>query len=255
MDAFIFRFTAAQLRKVPSRYLGFLVASGHCCNELASLLPYIVFEHDLNAANEVESAFILARRFTVDRIVISKIIEYGKLCSEFFRRFEKPDEELFQQQKEAYAPISAEIGGAKWARILRNKASFHYDQKHAVDSLEKLNGSHPLRMFAGRTKGLTLFEFSEEIMGRTIFEDAGDGDIGKGMDNASKFIVALVKSVTGFHAGMTIAVFKAFDMVSERQQDVLREQYCASPDDNRIPITISSAYIDAYRKKGAGKDA
>ena len=52
MDAFVFRFTAKRLRAIPSHYVGFLVASGHCCNELAILLPYIVFEHDLKRAND-----------------------------------------------------------------------------------------------------------------------------------------------------------------------------------------------------------
>jgi len=250
MDAFIFRFAATQLRKVPSRYLGFLIASGHCCNEFVNLLPYIVFEHDLNEANEVESAFIFSRRLTIDRVVISKIIEYGNLCGDFFRGFEVRDEGLFRQLEEAYAPISRKIGSAKWARILRNKASFHYDKKHALESLERLDDQHPLRMFAGRTKGLTLFEFSEEIMGRSIFEAAGDGDIRKGMDAANKFVVELVSSITRFHADMTMAVFAAFGMVSEREQGVLREKYCASPDETRIPITVSSVYIDAHRRKG-----
>lgn len=39
---------AKRLRAIPRDYLGFLVASGHCCNELAILLPYIIYEHDLS---------------------------------------------------------------------------------------------------------------------------------------------------------------------------------------------------------------
>jgi hypothetical protein len=62
MDAFIFRFSAKQLRTIPLHYAGFLIASGHCCNELAILLPYIVFEQDLSHANEVETALILTRK-------------------------------------------------------------------------------------------------------------------------------------------------------------------------------------------------
>jgi hypothetical protein len=56
MDAYIFRFDAKKLRAIPRRYLGFLVASGHCCNELSVLLPYIIFDHDLTDANEFEAA-------------------------------------------------------------------------------------------------------------------------------------------------------------------------------------------------------
>lgn len=88
MDAFVFRFDAKRLRAIPRDYLGFLVASGHCCNELAILLPYIIFEHDLRRANDFEIAFILTRKFTIDRILISKIFEYGKLCSKFFKQHE-----------------------------------------------------------------------------------------------------------------------------------------------------------------------
>jgi len=35
MDTFIFKFDANRLRKMPPDYLGFLITSGHCCNELA----------------------------------------------------------------------------------------------------------------------------------------------------------------------------------------------------------------------------
>ena len=59
MDAFVFQFDAKRLRAVPRDYLGFLVASGHCCNELAIQLPYILFEQDLRRANDFEIAFIL----------------------------------------------------------------------------------------------------------------------------------------------------------------------------------------------------
>ena len=66
-------FTAKQLRATPSRCLGFLIASGHCCDERAILLPYIIFEHDLETATDVETAFILTRKFTIDRILIFEI--------------------------------------------------------------------------------------------------------------------------------------------------------------------------------------
>jgi hypothetical protein len=85
MDAYIFRFNVDDLRKIESRALGFLISSGHCCNELVALMPYIVFEQSLDDANDVESALILARRYTIDRIIVSKIVEYDELCAKFFR--------------------------------------------------------------------------------------------------------------------------------------------------------------------------
>jgi len=249
MDAFIFQFDAKRLRAIPPDYLGFLVASGHCCNELAILLPYIIYEHDLTRANDFEIAFILTRKFTVDRILISKISEYGKLCSKFFRDHEGSSDPLISELAKTFDPIAAKIKAAKWAAILRNTISFHYDPQHALTSLERLDDSHPLRVMAGPLKGLTLFEFAEEITSRPIFEAAGRGDIGKGMDTASSFIVELVNTITTFHARFTTSMFRVHGMVSERIQMKLRNRYCATPGDVRIPISVSAAYVKALQSK------
>lgn len=191
MDGFVFRFDAKRLRAIPRGYLGFLVASGHCCNELTILLPYIIYEHDLRRANDFEIAFILTRKFTIDRILISKIFEYGKLCSKFFKRHKGSVDPFILELAKTFDPIAAKIGTAKWAAILRNTISFHYDPQHALKSLDRLDDNHVLRLMAGRLKGQTLFEFAEEITTRPIFEAAGNGDIGKGMDAANAFIVEL----------------------------------------------------------------
>jgi hypothetical protein len=253
MDAFRFRFDAKHLRKVPERYLGFLIASGHCCNELAILLPYILFEHDLRRANDVECAFILTRKFTIDRILISKIVEYGELCLKFFDDKNGPSDTLLLELSKNYEPIAAQIKSAKWARILRNKISFHYDYQQAISALNKLDDNHPLQLIAGKIKGVTLFDFAEEIVSRPIFEAAGGGDIGKGMDIASKFIVSLVSSITSFHARMTIALFKSFGMISERVQSDLREKYCAAPGEIRVPISLSTKYLNSLKTKNINK--
>ncbi len=157
MDAFVFRFDAKRLRLIPRGYLGFLVASGHCCNELAILLPYIIYEHDLRKANDFEIAFILTRKFTIDRILISKIFEYGKLCSRFFKRHHGSTDPFLTGLAKTFEPIAAKIKDAKWAAILRNTISFHYDPEYALTSLDRLDGDHPLSFMAGRLKGLTLF--------------------------------------------------------------------------------------------------
>jgi hypothetical protein len=136
MDGYIFRFDARKFRKIPKRYLGFLVASGHCCNELTILLPYIIFEHELMDANEFEAAFIQTRKFTIDRIIISKIVEHGELCSKFFKANEDPTDTRLLELKKSYEPIAARISSAKWARVMRNKISFHYDPEHALNALD-----------------------------------------------------------------------------------------------------------------------
>lgn len=253
MDAFIFRFDAKKLRAIDRRYLGFLVASGHCCNELSILLPYIVFEHNLKRANAFEAAFILTRKYTIDRILISKIVEYGELCLKLFKSRNGASDPLLLELSKNYDPIAAKIKSAKWARVLRNKISFHYDPQYALEALDRLDDDHPMHFMAGRIKGLTLFEFAEEIASRPIFEAAGKGDIGSGMDAANAFILDLVGSITAFHAQATISMFKAFGMVSERSQTKLRKKYFAAPGDILIPISVSPATVQRVRSKNKGK--
>jgi hypothetical protein len=247
MDAFVFQFDAKKLRAVPREYLGFLVASAHCCNEIAILLPYIIYEHDLKRANEVEVAFILTRKFTVDRILISKIFEYGKLWSKFLKGHQRSADPFIAELAETFDPIAAKIKAAKWVAVLRNTISFHYDSQQALTSLDRLDENHSLRIVSGWLKGLTLFEFAEEITSRPIFELAGKGDIAGGIDAANAFILELVNTITAFQAHATISMFRKHGMVSERIQMKLRDRYCAAPGDVRIPISISEAYVKALR--------
>jgi hypothetical protein len=104
-----------------------------------------------------------------------------------------------------------------------------------------------MRVIAGKIKGLTLFDFAEEIVSRPIFEAAGNGEIRRGMDVANKFIVSLVGSISRFHARTTISLFKSYGLISERAQSKLREKYCAAPGDVRVPISISSAYVNSRK--------
>jgi len=238
MEAFIFRFTVDDLRKIESRALGFLIASSHCCNELVTLMPYIAFEQSLEKANEVESALILARRHTIDRIIISKIVEYDGLCQKFFQHESAGVDEFYVSLKRKYEKINSEIKAEKWARILRNKASFHYDERYAFESLDKLEGSHPLRMVLGRMSGVTLLEFSEEILSRPIFERAGAGDIEEGMGAVDRFIVNSIRVIRDFHANSLIEAFKKYGLVTKRESTELRDEYCGSIGIDRVPISI-----------------
>jgi hypothetical protein len=254
MDAFKFIFAAKRLRAVPERHLGFLVASGHCCNELIILMPYIIFEHELKDANAVETAFILTRKFTVDRILVSKIVEYDELCAKYFKRADRSGDSLLLELSQKYAPIAETIKSAKWAHTLRNKISFHYDPRHALSALDNLNDNHPLELTAGILKGITLFDFAEEIVARPIFETAGDGDVGRGMDAADLFVREMVSSITRFHAHATQRMFATFGMVSERVKGELRERYCGVPGKLRIPLSPSLAYLEARAKKKGKSD-
>lgn len=251
MDVYVFRFSAKQLKAIDQRALSFLIASAHCCNEFVALMPYIVFEHSLKNANEVEEAFILVRRFTIDRIVVSKIVEYGELCDKFCEEIRDLSEEWATQIRANYDGIRKKIRSAKWARILRNKTSFHYDRKHALESVIRLPDEHPLRLLAGRMKGVTLYDFAEEVVSRPIFEAAGNGDIGKGMTASNKFLVDLVSEITTFHAEATKLLFKVSNLVSVRDKKELRDEYCGVPRRRRIPLSISSKYASERQRKKA----
>ena len=102
---------------------------------------------------------------------------------------------------------------------MRNKISFHYDRDYSLAAVGKLDDDHPLKLIVGRIKGITLFDFAEEIVARPTFEEAGGGDIGRGMDVANKFIVDLVGAITSFHARATISMFKAFGMLTPAHQN------------------------------------
>lgn len=243
METYIFKFSADDLRKIDSDVLGFLISSGHCCNELSAMMPYIAFEQSLDGANEVESALILVRRYTIDRIIISKIVEYRNLCLKFFGRRRGLSGPFISSLQLDYEATCGVLDIPKWAKILRNKASFHYDDKYALESLGNLDGNHSLRLIAGKIKGITLFEFSEEILSRPIFESAGAGDIGIGMNVVNRFILDSISSITSFNARSVIAAFKEYGLVTERDRMDLRESYCGVPGSDHVPISISSNFI------------
>lgn len=138
METYVFKFSADDLRKIDSRVLGFLISSGHCCNELSAMMPFIAFEQSLQGANEVESALILARRYTIDRIIISKIVEYRILCEKFVGHQREVSSSFISSLKSDYEATVRVLAVPKWAKILRNKVSFHYDEKYALESLAEL---------------------------------------------------------------------------------------------------------------------
>jgi hypothetical protein len=254
MNAHLFQYSAKQLKALDQSVLGFLIASGHCCNELSVLMPYIVFEQSLKDANDIEAAFILTRRFTIDRIIVSKIVEYDEMWRRFLKMSADVHAEFLKELIDRYRPIAEEIKAAKWARILRNKASFHFDGEYAYEALMNLDDEHPLRLFAGRIKGITLFDLSEEAISQRLFRLAGDGDVGNGMAVVEKFVREMIGSITSFHAQVAISVMKKHGILAQRQQCQMRDQYCAVPGELRVPLSIASSYIEAVRSKEAGKD-
>ena len=59
-------------------------------------MPYVAFEYSLENANEAEAAFILTRRYTIARIMISKIAEYDELCKDNFTKIQQTSAPLLE---------------------------------------------------------------------------------------------------------------------------------------------------------------
>lgn len=243
MESYIFQFKASDFRKIEARSLGFLLSSGHCSNELSALMPYIAFEHTLEGTNDVEAALIISRRYTIDRIVVSKVVEYNKLCADFVKSIPQGDTSFASILKADVEAVRSKIKPPKWALIMRNKASFHYDQSFATSSMHGLDDEHPLRLIAGKIKGITLFEFSEEILSHSIFKEAGQGDIGIGLSAVRNFLLMAISVITTFQATSMIAAFKHFELSSSRDRVDLREEYCGDPSALKIPLSLSEEGI------------
>jgi hypothetical protein len=239
VDVYVYKLTVAQLRSIPPRFLGFLLASSHCCNELAAFLPFVLFEQDITQATEVESAFIRSRAFTVDRVLTSKIVEYGKLCSKFLNKQSdvKSDPLLVKIAKD-YEPISNEINPAKWAAILRNTVSFHYDQQHVLKTLEKLKDDEAMQFIASDLKGMTLFDFADYPISYHLLELAGHGDTDKGIVVINQFIKKLIFSIMEFHASTTKAIFLQNGIMLDCEIKEIRSHYCARIGDIYIPLSV-----------------
>jgi hypothetical protein len=237
----IFKLTVGELRSIPDRYLGFLLASSHCCNELAALVPFVVFEQDLAEAGShtVESAFIRSRVFTVDRVLVSKIIEYGTLCSEFLDEVEC--DPLLVKIAKDYEPLSKEIKSAKWARILRNKVSFHYDQEHVLKTLEGWKDDEKLQFTAGfEMRGATLFDFVDNLISHHMLEYAGGGDAKAGIEVVNTFIIRLIFLIVDFHAQATTDIFIHNGVMLDYEKGELRSEYCARVGEVYIPLVSLS---------------
>ena len=201
-------------------------------------MPFVLFEQDLAkaGANSVESAFIRSRVFTVDRVLSSKIVEYGNLCAAFLKDVDETSDPLLLSIAKDYEPISKEIRSAKWTRILRNTASFHYDQKHALNTLANAKDDEPLQFTRSELKGVTHFDFAENLISSDMLEYAGSGDTKVGIDVVNQFIKTLVFSIMDFHARTTKEIFVKNGILLDCDIGELRPEYCANIGDFHIPL-------------------
>lgn len=237
MEISIFRFTAKQLQSVHADHLGFIIASSHCCNELTCVLPYIMFEQDIEKANEAESALINIRFFTVVRFQISKIFEYRELCNNYVGKIRRTFPALASRLQDESGKISRSINRARWAETVRNKASFHFDESYAMDVFKRLPPETSLALLAGNLRGLTAYDFADKAIVQAMFVEAGSGDEGAGKDVVLRWAIDLQKQITTFHAEIIKHIFQQLDIFQKEEKASIRDEWCATPGTLGIPLS------------------
>lgn len=236
MNVWAYRFTAKQLRSIHPDHVGFILASSHCCNELTSVAPYLIFEQDTDEVNEVEQALILIRFFTLVRLQIGKIFEYRDLCNEYVAKIRRTFPATAERIGERSKLISRRIRAAGWAETVRNKVAFHFDSSYAAEALNNLTPDHELKFIVGQTRGVTAFDFADRILTAAMFIEAGKGDYEAGRDAVQKWTIELQSEIAAFHARTIQEIFQQYGLMKEAEELELRDQYCSSPGKAFIPI-------------------
>jgi hypothetical protein len=233
-----FRFTAKQLRSIHPDHLGFILASSHCCNELTSVSPYLIFEHDLEAANEVEKAFIHLRFFTLVRLQIGKFVEYRDLCNKYVGAIRKTFPATARKIGVRSSAISRRIKAARWAETVRNKVAFHFDTNYALGALDKVDAEQKLKFIVGRMRGVAAFDFADRIIVNSMFLEAGAGDESKGEHIVLKWASGLQRQIADFHAETMQELFAQYGLMKTHEEMELRDDYCANP--GSVCISLST---------------
>lgn len=237
LEVSLFHFSARQLQTIPADHLGFLIASSHCCNELICVMPYIIFEQDIEEANEVERALINIRFFTIVRHQIAKIFEYRELCNDYVGRIRKRFPSLAEGVQEETKLISRRISAAKWAQAVRNKVAFHFDAQYAAEILARTPLDQELAFIAGRYRGQTAFDFADRIVVEAMFLDAGNGDREFGQDVVTKWTIELQRQIEEFHARIVGQIFSQYGIFQKEERSEIRDAWCALPGQIAIPLS------------------
>ena len=244
MKVWTFRFTAKQLQAIHSDHLGFVLASSHCCNELTCLSPYIIFEFDIEQANDIEKAFINLRFFTIVRMQIAKIFEYRDLCNQYIGKIRKTFPAMATKLSDGSREISRRINEAKWAATVRNKIAFHFDASYALQALGDVPPKQELRFIVGRMHGVTDFDFADRVLVRAMFLEAGAGNEELGKDVVRTWTIQLQKQITTFHAAAIEQIFTPYGLLQSPVEGELRDSYCAEP--GSIATPLSTTDIDHH---------
>lgn len=237
MDVSLFRFTAKQIQSIDADHLGFLIASSHCCNELICVMPYIIFEQDIEKANEAERALIQIRFYTIVRHQIAKIFEYRELCNAYVGKIRKMSPSLAESVDEEIKLISRGTNTAKWAQTLRNKVAFHFNAQYATEISSRAPPDQELCFIVGNYRGLTAFDFADRIIVDAMFVDAGNGDRSRGQDIVMKWTIELQREIEKFHAKIVRQIFAQYGIFQNEEVIEIRDAWCAVPGQIAIPLS------------------
>ncbi|HEY5067107.1 MAG TPA: hypothetical protein VIJ04_20070 [Xanthobacteraceae bacterium] len=243
MEVSLFRFSARQLQTIHADHLGFIIASSHCCNELICVMPYIIFEQDIEEANEVERALINIRFFTIVRHQIAKIFEYRELCNDYVSAIRKTFPSLAESVREETKLISRRIGAAKWAQVVRNKVAFHFDDQYAAEILKQTPPDQELIFIVGKHRGQTAFDFADRIIVESMFVDAGNGDRELGLNVVKEWTIELQRQIEGSHARVVSQIFSQYGIFRNKELSEIRDAWCALPGQVAIPLSTRGGSI------------
>ncbi len=237
MEVSLFRSSAKQLQEIHPDHIGFLIASSHCCNELISVMPYIVFEQDIEQANEVERAIINVRFYTIVRHLIAKIFEYRDLCDAYVGKIRKTFPAMVETVQQEAKLVSRQINDAKWAKTIRNKVAFHFDATFAADISSRIPPDQELIFIAGKYRGQTTFDFADRIIVYAMFLDAGDGDKEVGEDVVRKWTIEMQRQIEQFHAKIALQIFNQYGIFRKEELGEIRDAWCSVPGEIAIPLS------------------
>lgn len=239
MKLYIFRFSASDLKKLPPKHRGLLIASAHCVNELLSVALYTILEQRAEGLTEGEGSLLTIRQMTLLRFQASKILEFRNLASKWLSLIKDDDQDLFESAIVKLKPVTERVAQEGWIRTLRDRSSFHYDLVYAEDSLATFKDNASLSFVAGAIQSANAFSFAEEIMSTPVFREAGEGDIGRGINALADFAHDLQRPIIDFTAWIIGETFNRAGIKFSREKSSIRDALCADESTPRIPLIFA----------------
>jgi len=204
-------------------------------------MSYIIFEQDVEKANEVEKSLIDIRFFAIVRHQIAKIFEYRDMCNKYIGKIRKTFPSMAESVQKEASLISHRISTANWAQTVRNKVAFHYDMEYAAEILNRAPSDQRLAFIAGASRGLTAFDFADRIIVEAMFLEAGNGNSEAGRDIVRRWTIETQRQIERFHATIVGRLFEQNGLFQNEETGEIRDAWCATPGEIAIPLSPRSS--------------